>query len=101
MDPTFGLLSLNGIDGAARFVSVSQDLQKEVADRVRHWLDQAHRQATELLLQHRAVLDALTEALVAEGVVDQHDIVALLQAPAPGRAASTRRSPVAESGVLA
>lgn len=101
LDPTFGLLSLNGIDGAARFISVSQDLQKEVADRVRHWLDQAHRQVAELLSQHRAVLDALTEALVAHGVVDQHDIVALLQAPAPKRAAGIRRSPVAESGVLA
>ena len=101
LDPAFGLLSLNGIDGAARFVSVSQDLHKEVADRVRHWLNQAHHQATDLLLSHRAALDTLTEELVAEGVVDQCDIVAVLQPRASKPTTGARRGPIVESEVVA
>lgn len=91
LDPAFGLLSLHGVDAAARFDSVSPPLQQEVVQRVRDWLDQADLQAQTLLKRHKPALLAVADALEQHGVIDQQDLMGLMRLPGDPSSGGFRR----------
>ncbi len=78
-----------GRAGAAAVVQGSERVAGLVDAEVRRLLDDAHAEAREVLVQHRATLDRLAEALVAHETLEEVALAALFSELEPWRGIAT------------
>ena len=56
----------------------SEEVAARIDSEVRRLIDEAHQEASEILVAHRATLDKLADALVEKETLDTHDVMAIL-----------------------
>jgi cell division protease FtsH len=56
----------------------SEEVAARIDGEVRRLIDEAHQEASEILIAHRATLDKLADALVEKETLDTHDVMAIL-----------------------
>jgi cell division protease FtsH len=85
------------LPGASDISPVTQQL---VDEEVRHLIENAHEQVTQLMSANRDKLDALAQALLEHETLEQEEAYAAAGIKAPGEpvALDTRPSPTGTSG---
>ncbi|HWM20023.1 MAG TPA: hypothetical protein VNO51_10070 [Ilumatobacteraceae bacterium] len=67
-----------------RVPATSDQTHKLVDDEVRRIVDECYAQATSMLREHRAKLDALVDALMVKETLDESEAYAIAGVPSPG-----------------
>jgi cell division protease FtsH len=97
MSPTIGPVAVIPRDGSGPLLpgaaETSPDTQALIDVEVRRIIDEAHREVTTLLQDHRDKLDALATALLEHETLDEEAAYAAARVPRGGQAAA-ERSPV-------
>ena len=76
---------LASLDGSGTSQAVSEDTARVVDQEVQRIISESHEEALRLLVEHRAALDALAEALLARETLDEREILEVTKLPsAPG-----------------
>jgi cell division protease FtsH len=95
MSPEIGPIAVIPSDGGGPLLpgvsQVSETTQRIVDEEVRRIVDEAHEQATKVLTENRARLDALTEALLAKETLDEEEAYAAAGVVREGRSAEGPR----------
>jgi cell division protease FtsH len=78
----------------------SEETARRIDKEVQRIIHESHEQAKELLIKHRAQLDALVEALLAGETLDEQQILSVTGLPAAPRLESGRISAVAGAAAM-
>jgi cell division protease FtsH len=72
---------LASLDGSGTSQAISEETARVIDDEVRRIISESHDEALRLLVEHRAALDALAEALLVRETLDEREILEVTKLP--------------------